>query len=166
MGLDMYLYLRKSVYTSEYSNPENCVYPNELQEFVKEIQERSFKAIETNTDYHVGYWRKANAIHNWIVENCTEDGEDNCRPIYMDENKVKELIDICDQVLKDHNKAKELLPTQSGFFFGCVDYDEWYFKDVEYTKHIFERVLEVYKKFYEENNNYNINYDIIYQASW
>jgi hypothetical protein len=31
----------------------------------------------------------------------------------------------------DQKRCAELLPTQSGFFFGSTDYDEWYFNDVK-----------------------------------
>lgn len=47
----------------------------------------------------VGYWRKANEIHNWFVENI-QDGEDDCR--YHNEvtkEDLEELMDICHEVL-------------------------------------------------------------------
>ena len=43
----------------------------------------------------VGYWRKANQIHNWFVENI-QDGEDDCdyhREVTKED--LKELLDIC-----------------------------------------------------------------------
>lgn len=47
----------------------------------------------------VGYWRKANHIHSWFVEN-VQDGDDDCE--YHNEvtkEKLKELLDICEEVL-------------------------------------------------------------------
>ena len=47
----------------------------------------------------VGYWRKANEIHNWFVEN-VQDGEDDCR--YHREvtrEVLEELLNICNKVL-------------------------------------------------------------------
>ena len=44
---------------------------------------------------------------------------------------VDDLIDRCERVLKNHELAHSLLPTQSGFFFGSTDYDDWYFSDVK-----------------------------------
>ena len=47
----------------------------------------------------VGYWRKANEIHNWFVEN-VQDGEDDC--CYHNEvtkETLEELLDICQTVL-------------------------------------------------------------------
>jgi len=34
-----------------------------------------------------------------------------------------------------------ILPTERGFFFGSTDYDEWYFRDLEYTIEQIDRVL-------------------------
>lgn len=47
----------------------------------------------------VGYWRKANQIHQWFVDN-VQDGVDDCN--YHDEvtkEKLEELLDICKEVL-------------------------------------------------------------------
>lgn len=47
----------------------------------------------------VGYWRKANQIHNWFVEN-VQDGIDDCS--YHNEvtkEILEELLDICQRVL-------------------------------------------------------------------
>lgn len=47
----------------------------------------------------VGYWRKANEIHNWFVEN-VQDGEDDCR--YHREvtrEVLEELLSMCNKVL-------------------------------------------------------------------
>lgn len=38
--------------------------------------------------------------------------------------------------------ARELLPTTSGFFFGSTDYDEWYYRDIEYTVDVIKSILE------------------------
>lgn len=92
----------------------------------------------------VGYWRKENAIHNWFVEN-VQNGVDDCS--YHDEvtaNHINTLINICKTVLltKDRSIAEKLLPTESGFFFGSTDYDEWYFDGLEHTIEMLEKVLE------------------------
>ena len=159
MGLDMYLYLRKHDYksSSKYDSSFSSIYPEELKDFEAKILERNFASVFTNIDHQVGYWRKANAIHNWFVEQCA-DGVDNCQDIYVSVNKAKELRELCRQVLEDHSKASELLPTCSGFFFGTTEYDEWYFKDLEYCVELLDRVIG----FVESHDNYQI----IYCASW
>ena len=50
---------------------------------------------------------------------------------FTDADDIDDLISRCEQVLKDHSLAEALLPTQSGFFFGGTDYDDWYFSDVK-----------------------------------
>lgn len=49
---------------------------------------------------HVGYWRKANAIHKWFVEHI-QDGEDDCdyhREVTMDD--LMDLQEACAAVLE------------------------------------------------------------------
>ena len=47
----------------------------------------------------VGYWRKANQIHNWFVENI-QDGVDDCDyHREVTEEDLKELLGICERVL-------------------------------------------------------------------
>lgn len=119
----------------------------------------------------IAYWRKANAIHQWFVDN-VQDGQDDCKEYYVSEDQLRELLSRCTQVLgaseliegevvdgysceggkevpvvekgkviKDASTAKELLPTQEGFFFGSTDYDQSYFADVKETKETLEQAL-------------------------
>ena len=160
MGLDMYLYLEKyescSRFNEDYKQKKDTFYPEELEVF--KIDERNFMSKETL--YQIGYWRKANAIHNWIVTNCA-DGEDRCQRIYLTTKDLEKLLSLVNQVLENHDLADQLLPTVDGFFFGNKNYDEWYFKDLEYTKELLEKLLAFMK-----DNKMSMDYDIIYQASW
>jgi hypothetical protein len=45
----------------------------------------------------VAYWRKANAIHNWFVEN-VQDGKDDCEEYTVSLAQLKELLDVCRRV--------------------------------------------------------------------
>lgn len=163
MGLDMYMSIRKyeslSSYDENFKEKVSGFYPPELQAFQQKNSERNFLSKET--EYQVGYWRKANAIHNWFVENCA-DGKDECQPIHVNKDELQELLDTCQKVLKDHSKAEELLPTQSGFFFGSTDYDGWYFEDLQYTVELLTDILE----FLSQEHPKGIYYDVVYQASW
>ena len=50
-------------------------------------------------DEEVGYWRKANHIHNWFVENI-QDGEDDCDyHREVTEEDLRELLHVCQTVL-------------------------------------------------------------------
>ena len=72
-------------------------------------------------------------------------------------------MDVCKTVLDAKHKdefesiAMRLLPTQSGFFFGGTDYDNWYIADIEDTINIIEKVLA------ETDFDNEI---ITYQSSW
>ena len=105
----------------------------------------------------VGYWRKANAIHRWFVEN-VQDGEDDCdyhRPVTKED--LQKLLDLCRSVLNDRSEAGELLPVERGFFFGSYDYDEWYFSDIAQTAQLCERLISEF--------DFD-NYDLYYRSSW
>ncbi len=97
MGLDMYLYAKK--YNGggwEHSKPE------EKEEFENVIKAISFKREDVVNSIQikvtVGYWRKANAIHKWFVENC-QDGVDECQYSYVDREELTELKTLCEKVI-------------------------------------------------------------------
>lgn len=138
MGLDMYLTRR--VYVGNKHKPEEkrvkVVVPSNQEGVtfpVEEIDESQLGYLILD----VAYWRKANAIHAWFVEN-VQSGVDDCKEYYCDPEKLKELLHLCYQT-RDLIEKKLLteetavLPTQSGFFFGSTDYDEWYKEDIEET---------------------------------
>ena len=145
MGLDMYLYAER--YVSDW-NEEGKELSNKLFELTGK------RIISFRTE--VGYWRKANAIHKWFVDNC-QDGIDECQSTFVSVEKLEELLELVNRVLADPKLAPELLPTGSGFFFGSTEYGEYYIDDLQYTKELIEKVLN------DESLN---NYDFFYQSSW
>lgn len=169
MGLDMFLEIRKNEYCSKYYKDEGIdlklELPKDVSRFFPNLTDLT---ISRATDYRVGYWRKANAIHNWFLENCAArdrwaDPIDDCRPIEIPVEKLEELLDDCKKVLADHSLAKELLPTEDGFFFGSTEYDEYYFDNIEYTIDIIVPVIKFMKHMLEIKD---YTWSIIYQASW
>ena len=169
MGLDMYLEIRKNEYCSKYHQDKGSdlilEYPKDITEFIPNLTNLS---ISRKTNYEVGYWRKANHIHNWFIQNCAYKDEcgnpiDDCRPIEITVDKLEKLLDACKKVLEDHSLAESLLPTQSGFFFGSTAYDEYYFGDIEKTIEIIEPVLK-FAKHKLEIEDYD--WEVYYQASW
>ena len=88
------------------------------------------------------YWRKANAIHKWFVDN-VQDGVDECQNSYVSRENLEDLLADVTKALddKDVPDAERILPTGSGFFFGSTDYDQWYYEDLERTKRELERIL-------------------------
>lgn len=136
MGLDMYL--TKKTYIGAYFEHRNI-------KGIVEIDENGIRIpIKFNRisyiDEKVGYWRKANAIHKWFVDNC-QDGVDDCREAYVSLDQLIELLDICKQVKANHSLAYSMLPVQAGFFFGSTEYDEWYWNDIDLTIEIIENLL-------------------------
>lgn len=185
MGLDMYLKAEK--YVSNYDH-ETGGRGDVYQMLVKELGVEDFVSKDTPSatlSFTVGYWRKANHIHRWFVENC-QDGVDECQLAWVGREKLEELRTTCQEVLKgiemekgqvvshftindgkrvdhtvegqvvvDASVAEELLPTQEGFFFGGTQYDEWYVDDLKNTVEIIDKVLKMPQ-----------DWDFYYRSSW
>ena len=130
MGLDSYLYKKTYIRQGDFYKPE---FSNEV--IVKTGGEVDTKIKPERIRYiveEIAYWRKANQIHRWFVENC-QNGIDECQSSYVSREKLEELLNLCKRVEADNSLADELLPSASGFFFGGTDYDEWYYNDIAHT---------------------------------
>ena len=142
MGLDMYLSARKFLWTSfdmDKPNRDDEI-SNAIRGLVPEIGDMKPRYIEVEAMY----WRKANHIHAWFVDN-VQDGEDNCADYYVSLDNLKDLKAACADVLankEDKVFIEDTLPPQAGFFFGSTDYDEWYERDLEYTVERLEKIYE------------------------
>jgi len=138
MGLDMYLYKKNYIWTGDWIKPEA------RQEVVVKKGGDVDTAIKPERVKYVveevGYWRKANQIHKWFVD-VVQQGEDDCGSYYVGRESLEELLDICKKIQADNSLAESLLPSQSGFFFGGTEYDEWYYKDIDETVTILEECL-------------------------
>ena len=159
MGLDMYLIRRK-----------------------KDLKNKDY----WNFDKEDIYWRKANAIHKFLCDNGEEIEEQVIYKISKENlqellNKCNEVLEKAivkdgqiqngsqykdgewepimqdDKYIENEEEIKDILPTQDGFFFGSINYDEYYLQDIEYTK------KEV--GFFLETMNFD-KYDCYYLASW
>lgn len=120
---------------------------------VRDFMDKELPSIQCQVK--IGYWRKANAVHDWFVQNC-QDGNDDCREAYVSTEQLEELRKICKMVLDNHALASEYLPTTSGFFFGSTEYDEWYFQDLQSTVEIIDNAL----------SNIGDEWTFSYQSSW
>jgi hypothetical protein len=85
------------------------------------------------TTDEVAYWRKANAIHGWIIKHTNS--VDDCTPISLTKEDLIKLRDTCKMVLTMNNAelAMEWLPPSTGFFFGNNQINEWYWSDIQDT---------------------------------
>ena len=135
----------------------------------------------------VGYWRKANAIHKWFVDNI-QDGEDDCGYYEVAPEQLEELLNICKLIkqkcvlkkgkiangyrfengkevpimedgeyIENPEVAAKYLPTQSGFFFGGTEYDQWYMEDIDSAIEILTEVLK--------ETDFD-NQMVVYTSSW
>ena len=140
MGLDQYLYAKRFASGSPYGGAEDRELFASIMELVKVDEYVDVDFPSAHIGVKVAYWRKANAIHSWFVQNCQE-GEDNCQTVYVPREQLAELRDVCRKVLADPSLASELLPTADGFFFGGTDYDEWYLNSLRYTALTLDKLL-------------------------
>jgi hypothetical protein len=173
VGLDMYLTANKKMY------PDWKDSKKEDTDEIKKVRNLFPEMFKTgNLDYvsvgfEAGYWRKANHIHKWFVDN-VQRGEDDCKSYYVDREDLKKLLDVVDKVLAscklvpdtvingykgtekgmepmledgevilDPTIAKKLLPVQEGFFFGGKEYDQWYHQNLKWTKETIEQCLKL-----------------------
>lgn len=96
MGLDMYLHAKK--YEGGWSHSKD------ISGFQAVSQLYDFMPIAKNApaievQFTVGYWRKANAIHNWFVQN-VQDGKDDCGSYYVSRDNLRALQAECYKVLQ------------------------------------------------------------------
>jgi hypothetical protein len=160
MGLDMYLEGKK--YLFDHKDNE--------QKLAKKISKLlNVKSQCKEITFQLGYWRKANQIHKWFVDN-VQDGKDECEETYVTVEQLQELLDTVNKVLKDEEDrengystlAEELLPTQEGFFFGGTEYDDWYYEDLKHTKEICENAIKIYNHEKEKGSWFSM----YYHSSW
>lgn len=158
MGLDMCLDARQFIsgysHSSEKEKDNYAIAVSLAGLFSTDIEENRYATVDVN----VAYWRKANHIHNWFVEN-VQGGTDDCKSYYVSKEKLIELEELCRRVATsgDPEFAKDELPTGSGFFFGSEQYDEYYFEETEHTVRILSNIL---------SNPRLEMADFYYRASW
>lgn len=148
MGLDMYLYHRTEPTESD---------SQYLRGIGLDEHEIKYSNIEC-----MAYWRKANAIHGWFIENIAE-GIDNCKPIKVTSEDLECLLDEVhlELKLKDTDEVGNLEPYH-GFFFGSYERDEYYYEYLEETVPKVEGILK-----YMRSPEWDpVIHSIIYWPSW
>lgn len=78
-------------------------------------------AWDTNDEYgfdaifeDVGYWRKANAIHAWFVDN-VQNGEDDCEPHEVSKEQLMKLYLICKTIITESELTPHEIVTGERF---------------------------------------------------
>ena len=158
MGLDQYLIAKLYLWNDD----EKEIIKNQFPEF-----SRDSNISPQSVSFEIHYWRKANAIHRWFVNN-VQGGIDDCREYVVSIENLNKLLETINKVLGrdnkeiiinrlDNNICEELLPSYEGFFFGTYEYDEWYFSSLKETKEMIEKIL---------NSDWIGKVDLFYSSSW
>lgn len=162
MGLDMYL--TGKIYLWGSDEGKDAKIKKQIAKMFPNIPHRA-----NEISFEIMYWRKANAIHKWFVDNI-QNGDDDCGNYYVEHKQLKLLRDTIKEGLIDKNRvALKLnkdalsgscngLPTTGGFFFGGTEYDEYYWKELE-------RTLKMLNKIFDNPKMYD-TIDFEYHSSW
>jgi hypothetical protein len=182
MGLDMYLTKKNYVKNWDHNPPEEkfeiTVKKGGNDSNIK--PQRISYVIE-----EIAYWRKFNALHGWIIDNCNNGDDPNAsKDIYLSNENVKLLLETLNQALDIINNSKEtktnekdffsgkkfeytvfdcaekineIFPPTEGFFFGSTAIDSYFKQNVEYSIEVFEEVL---------SDMENDDSEFYYSCSW
>jgi hypothetical protein len=145
MGLDMYLNAKR--YVSQFSDAE---IGSKIANLFPELEGKHVNGVTVEAMY----WRKANAVHKWFVDNVQE-GVDDCGYYHVSREKLEQLRDLVLEVIETQNV--ELLPPTGGFFFGSTEIDEWYWEDMKNTAQGLANVLDTFDTHF---------WDFEYHSSW
>lgn len=113
MGLDMYLSKKHYVKNWDHQPKEEHVKVTVKQNGKK------YPYIDANNITYiqegVGYWRKANQIHQWFVDNC-QNGVDECQEAWVDPEQLRELLQTCIAIRDNCPLVKGKV--ENGYSFG------------------------------------------------
>lgn len=143
MGLDMFLNAKRFIWNNEADLAVTVarLFP-ELKE--RQVREVIVEAI---------YWRKANAIHKWFVDN-VQNGEDNCCNYHVSREQLEKLRTLIQEALESSDASK--LPACSGFFFGSTDINSDYWNELKDTVTELDKILA----------EFDDKWDFEYTSSW
>ena len=68
------------------------------------------------------------------------------------------------KMIMNEDICEELLPTQSGFFFGSTNYDEWYINDLKDTIQVIENLEK--DTWAADSGEKYLKGDVYYLSSW
>lgn len=171
MGLDMRLYKKHYVKNQEYTAPDKryditilrrgkptSIRPERISEITEEVATwRKANAIHNwfANELYAGDDDAMNGVDCWVSREQLQTLLNTVTEVLEASKLVKGKVkngqrstgngweDIVEdgEYIEDPTVAIDLLPTQSGFFFGSTEYDQWYYNDLVYTKDMLEGVL-------------------------
>lgn len=205
MGLDMSLKLRK--HPSKGRNKDNIV----VRYYIKNKEEIGYELPDINTNkikynqamikksdevidiYELAYWRKANAIHKWFVDN-VQKGNDNCKDYRVSRRNLLNLLELVTDVLdhcelkdgkirngytfkkflwksyKKYNKVKGKVLTRKSIKY-CQEklptQEGFFFGNTDYNEYYYNDLVYTKERLSYILENYNLSKDkIYYSSSW
>ena len=115
---------------------------NSWKDYEKLIDE--LNDIDCENFEFLAYFRKVNFLFEFFSGSLNEEET----TAVITRGGMEELIEKCEFVLNNRDKASEILPTCDGFFFGSLDYDDYYFESVAKVLLSFQVILENYSDDY------------------
>ena len=180
MGLDMYLTAERFFYS----------FDDETKEIAKDVgkiagapEGYEVKAVKVRAMY----WRKANAIHQWFVQN-VQDGKDECQESWVSREQLEELRNLCKRVVNEtkmvdgkvvqsysFDKNMNMIPN---YIDGQIAEDStvaekllpttsgFFFGSTEYDQWYFDDIKRTYEELNKILQDFPKEWDFNYQASW
>ncbi len=133
-------------------------------------RDQNGKVLEGRLDHEIDgyetefiYWRKANHIHRWLVDN-VQDGIDDCEEYPV---SLEQMITFYDQLVQARlTRDASIFPPSEGFFFGSNSIDEYYWNEILETIRKLESDITIIKKLKETNQLDTYKNTFFYRASW
>ncbi|PYZ94961.1 hypothetical protein CR194_05445 [Salipaludibacillus keqinensis] len=153
-GMDYYEVHSASADLGELEEEQNEIY-RKIKPHIKHFEEfgMSWKSLREE----VAYWRKANQIHHWFVENLHNGNDEPLFTELVTKQNLEDLYNLCVKVLENRKNPQDSLPSMPGPFFGYYSYDDFYYYQIEETKSILEDLLNHF--------DFDSHY-LMYQCSW
>lgn len=195
MGLDMYLN-KKTYVGNEYRKPEQMLtvtMPENQEDALFPVTQPIKNERISEITERVGYWRKANQIHAWFVNNI-QGGNDDCGDYPVSEEKLTELLNICKEI-KDKCKLTNgkirngqiATPETKGKFIDIIEdgalmtnshiaanllpsASGFFFGSTDYDQYYMQDIEDTIKiiedLFNERGNDEYLSGEIYYHSSW
>ena len=123
MGLDMFLErihqsaMQYLEYDPDEAKTKNLKIYEQMKPYI--LRSGDLPGIQRESLFEeVGYWRKANQIHNWFVTH-VQNGEDDCGRYPVSEEQLKDLRALCSAVVTESGVKCEII--QNGYIINDID---------------------------------------------
>ena len=89
-------------------------------------------------------FRKVNALQGYMERNYNVE---NTIFFPLTIEIIEEIIQVVNEVINDPSLAESNFPTCSGFFYGSLEYDEYYYSSLKDIKCEFERLHNSFSQY-------------------